>query len=457
MVPAHPRAPIRSLAVLPLANLSNSPEQEYFADGMTDALIANLAKIGQLRVISQTSAMQYKGAHKKLPLIGRELNVTAIIEGAVMRAGDRVRITVQLVDAVTDEHLWAETYERDLHDVLWLQSEVAQAIASEIRMRLTAQDRARFARTHKVDPAAYDAFLRGQYFINRRRPQEFPKAQEYLQKAVTLQPGYALAWAALGECSLLILRDPRERTRQTTAYERRALELDPTLGEPHTALAMVHIYDNQWAAAEAEFRKAIELSPNYPLAHDSYAMFLAFMGRFDASLLEAGKALALDPLSPLVHLHVGLCYTAGRRYDQAAEHFRKVFEIDPGNPWTHNVLAEVYVEKKMYPEALAEYRASKSLPPLPDAGWRQVWEAELKRQQAKLADGKRVGPFWMAMVHAYLGKNREAIDWLEKAEDVRDTSMWSIGERRIFDGLRSDPRFSRLLQRLGLPTGQAGR
>jgi TolB-like protein/DNA-binding winged helix-turn-helix (wHTH) protein/Tfp pilus assembly protein PilF len=450
---SHARAPIRSVAVLPLANLSNSPDQEYFADGMTEALITDLAKIAQLRVISRTSAMQYKGAQKKLPAIGRELNVAAIIEGAVMRSGERVRITVQLVDATTDEHIWAETYERDLRDVLLLQSEVAQAVAAETRMRLTARDKARFVRS-RVDPVAYDAYLRGRYFINRRRPAEFTKAQEYLKKAVMLQPDYALAWSALAECAFLIIRDPAERTRQATEAARRALELDSSLGEAHTALAMVNIYDYQWAAAEREFRKAIELSPNYPLAHDSYAMFLAFMGRFDESRAAAAKALDLDPLAPLVHLHVAVCECSARRWDKGIEHFRKVFEVDPTSPWGHSLLAEVYASRKMYTEALKEYRLAQYLPEQPDCEWKDCWEAALKKQQAKVAAGKPVAPFWTSLVNLYLGRNSEAIDWLEKAVDERDTNMWTIGVRPTFDPLRSDPRYIRLLQRMGLPPGQ---
>jgi Tfp pilus assembly protein PilF len=368
-----------------------------------------------------------------------------------MRSAGRVRITVQLIDAATDEHLWAETYERDLRDVLRLQSEVAQAVAGEIRVRLTEQDKARLAPARKVDPAAYDAYLRGWYFINRRRFDEFPKAQEYLQKAVALQPDYALAWAALAQCPLLMVREPQERTRQTTAAARRALELDSTLGEAHVMLGMANTYDFHWTAAEQEFRKAIELSPNSFPAHTSYAMFLVSVGRFDESLAETAKAVELDPLSPLGHFHAGICNFFSRRYAQAIAHFRKAFEIDPSYPWAHDFLAEVYEVKKMYPEALAEYRLSGSVPLLPNADWRACWETELAKSKDRLAAGQRVATFKMALTYVHLGRNGEAIEWMEKGVAERDANMGQLAVQPLFDGLRSDPRFVRLLQRMGLP------
>ena len=279
-------SPIRSLAVLPLENLSRDPEQEYFAEGMTEALITTLAKIGELRVVSRTSAMQYKGVHKPLREIARELEVDAIVEGSVPRAGRRVRITAQLIDTAKETHLWAESYERDLRNALALQSEVAQAIAREIRVKLTPVDQARFAEVHPVDPEAYEAYLKGRYHWNRRSAEGLGKAIQYFQQAIAKDPTYPAAYAGLADCLSILgwwsYVSPDDGCGKAKGLAQKALEIDPSSAEAHASLAWATmLYDHNFALAEKEFERAIELNPRYATGHQWFGLYLALMGRYE--------------------------------------------------------------------------------------------------------------------------------------------------------------------------------
>ncbi|MFQ5927272.1 MAG: adenylate/guanylate cyclase domain-containing protein, partial [Terriglobia bacterium] len=334
---------ITSLAVLPLENFMGDPEQEYFVDGMTEALITELSKIGALKVISRTSAMHYKDSDKPLPEIARELGVDAVVEGSVLRAGEEVRITAQLIHGTTDTHLWAKSYERDLRNILALQSEVAQAIADEIKLKLTPQEQARLARAQPVNPAAYEAYLRGRYYWNKRTEEGFRKGLEYFQQAAEIDPEYALAYAGLADSYNTLgsyaALPPNVAYGQGKVAAIQALELDDTLAEGHNALAWWKMdYEWDWSSAEREFRRAIELNPSYATAHHQYSHLLTAMNRTEEMLAESQRALELDPLDLIINVHLGARYYYARQYDQAIEQLQKVVEMDPNFPQAHRSL-----------------------------------------------------------------------------------------------------------------------
>src|SRR6266849_6279556 len=356
--PSSPR--IQSLVVLPLENLSNDPEQEYFADGMTDQLITKLAQIGALRVISRTSAMRYKGTKKSLPQIARELHVDAVVEGAVMWVGGRVRISAQLIEAPTDHHLWAASYERDLRDVLSMQEEVTRAIVSEIRVKLTAQEQARLASTRLIDPDAYRLCLKGRYYFYKLKPEAMQKAIEYFQQALEKDPAYALAYAGLADTynalAFFTVFPPREVVPKAKAAAVKALEIDANLAEAHVSLGWAGFtYDLDWPAAGKHFERAVVLNPAYPLAHSYYSLYLGALGRSEEGLTEAKRALDLDPVSPAILHYVVVQLYLARRFDEAIEECRKTLELDSNFTPARGVLGHLYAAKGMYREALAEY------------------------------------------------------------------------------------------------------
>jgi TolB-like protein/Tfp pilus assembly protein PilF len=325
---------IGSLAVLPLGNLSHDPEQEYFAEGLTEALITTLAKIGELRVVSRTSTMQFKGAHKPVREIARELAVDAVVEGTVLRAGNRVRITAQLIDAEEETHLWAESYERELCDVLTLQSEVAQAIAREVKVKLTPQDRAQFAQVPQINPEAYEAYLKGRYHWNGRHG--LRKAIQDFEEAIAKDPTYAAAYAGLADCFCALsawgLVTANEGSIKAKALAQKALEIDNSLAEAHTSLAFATMYDYDFLASEKEFERALELNPRYATAHQLFALCLSMMGRYEEAYTEIQRAFRLDPLSSVINAFVGYIYLYARRYDQAIYQFIKTLTSAESGP-----------------------------------------------------------------------------------------------------------------------------
>ena len=356
----EPPLQIRSIAVLPLENLSRDPDQEYFADGMTEELITNLGKISALRVISRTSVLRYKGTKKPLPEIAKELNVDAIVEGTVLCSGSRVRVTASLLHAATDRHLWGESYERDLRDILSLQDEVAQAITKEIQIKVTPQEQADLASAPAVNPEAYRLYLQGRYQANKRTVPGFAKSALLFQQALDKDPGYSLAYAGLAETYGLLPfyggASPKEAFPKAKAAALKALELDRSLAEGHAALGFVLFYGEwDWAAAERELKYAIELNPGYVNSHHWYGEYLSAMGRHDEAIAEIKRAQDLDPLSPLLLAIGGEVCILARRYDEAIEQSRKALELDSNYALAHQNLASSFLGKQMYEEAASEY------------------------------------------------------------------------------------------------------
>jgi serine/threonine-protein kinase len=455
---------ITSLAVLPLANLSGDPEQEYFADGIHEELIANLAKIGALTVISRTSVMQYKEARKPLPEIARELGVDAVIEGSVRRVGDQVRITVQLVEAATGRHLWAESYRRELRDILALESEVARAIAQEIKIALTPEEETRLADARPVNPEAYEAYLKGRYHWSNITEEGFWKSIDYFQQAIEKDPSYAPAYAGLAQSYLFLgqLLPPREIMPKARAAVTKALELDDTLAEAHTQRALIKMKDWDWVGAEKEFRRALELNPKDALTHLYYAQFLNTVGRHQEALAEAKRAEQLDPLSPFISANVIVRYGILGEYDQAIEQSRKALELNPNFWLTHSTLAGVYRKKGMYDEAIAGYRKAASgsgAYPWPLAhlaytyglAGRRREGLEILFQLKELSEQRYVRPDMIAHAYAGLGQKDEALQLLEKAHEMHELDAYRFVVRGAFEPLRDDPRFQELLRRMNLP------
>jgi eukaryotic-like serine/threonine-protein kinase len=456
---------IESLAVLPLGNLSGDAQQEYFADGMTEALITDLAKISALRVISRTSMMHYKGTKKTVPEIARELNVDAVVEGSVQRSGDRVRITAELIYATTDRHLWAESYQRDLQDVLALQDEVAQAIASEIKVKLTAQEQRLLASARPVNVEAHELYLKGRYEWNKRRKDSLEKSLQYFQQAINKDPGYALAYAGLADAynvsgSYDVLSS-RESSRRAKAAAEKALEIDHTLAEAHTALAAVKAGgEGDWSGAEQEFRRAIQLSSGYANAHYFYAFFyLSPMGRHEEAITEMRKAAELDPFSLIINANLGRTLYFARRYDQAIEQLSKTLNMDPNFKPARYFLINVYEQKQMYEQAIAEasklgtriWARSADTTALRRAyalaGVKGYWQSQLESAKKEAA----IHPADVAVICARLEEKDQAFNWLERAYEEQHNFLHLLKVEPAFDTLRSDPRYADLLRRIGLP------
>ena len=458
-------SPIRSLLVLPLKNLSGDPEQEYFADGMTDALNAHLAGVSALRVISQTSSLLYKGTRKPLSQIAHELNVDAVVEGSVLRSGDRVRISVQLIQVPLEKRVWGQTYQRNLRDVLDLQSEVARAIVDEIRIKLTPSQRARLANVREASPEAHLAYAKGRFYWNKRTAEGLRKAVEYFQQAVGKDSGYAAAYAGLADAwvpfAWYAYLPPREAFPRAKEAVTKALQLDPSLAEAHTTLAFITLYyDWDWPGAEREFRRAIELSPNYANAHHWYAEYLSLAGQHERAIQESERARELDPLSSIINAWVGSRYFFARRYDMAIEQYRNAAEMDPDFVPVHLALGQAYVQKGMFQEAVAELERAVSL-----SGGSPVYLASLahacgaagRRRDAlrwidelkKLSARRYVASFDMAIAFLGLGDRERTLAYLETAVEERSPRLLFLTIDPRFDRLRSDSRFQRLLERAG--------
>ena len=462
-----PRPPVHSVAVLPLKNLSGNPADEYFADGMTDELITNLAKISALRVTSYTSVSKYKTTSKPLPEVAQELQVDGIVEGSVLRSGDQVRITAQLIYAPRDQHLWAEEYQRYVRDVLYLQREVARDIAEQVRVTLTPNEQARLATAGAVDPVAYESYLRGRSFWNQRSEASLLKAIDQFNKAIEVDAGYAPAYSGLADCyttlGYLSYLDPLDAFPRARDAATKALELDPSLAEAHTSLAYYNLYHAwNWAEAENEFKKAIELNPNYATAHDWYSYYLMAMGRFDEAWKEVNRAHELDPLSVTISTDIGFNHFYRRNYDEAINQLRGTLSVSPKFPLAHLWLGRAYQQKKMYAEAIDEFNKTDAALPgwvVTIAGmgnaygeWGHRAEAEqVLTRLSELANAKYVTPYGVALVYAGLGDENRAFAWLNKA--VAGRSHWLVWLNRDprWDRLRSDPRFADLKKRVGLP------
>ena len=458
---------IRSLAVLPLDNLSGEASQNYFADGMTDELITDLAQISALRVISRTSVMVYKGARKPLPQIARELNVDAVVEGTVLRSGDRVRITAQLIEASTDKHLWSQSYEGDLRDTLTLQKKVARAIADQIRINLTPREEAALKSVKVVNPEAYESYLKGRYFWNKRSADGLKAALAYFKQAIEEDPKYAQAYSGLADTYALLgdwqyaVMTPKEAFPQAKAAAIKALELDSTLGEAHNSLAFVlDGFDWDFDSAGKEFQRAIELNPGYATAHHWYAWHLSLLGRYDEAIAEMRQAENLDPLSLIINADLAELLVLAHSYDESIRQSRKTIEMDPDFALAHNQLAQAYLQKHKYDEAVAEMQKAVQLSggtPTCIANLARAYVASGKKSEAvKLLSDmmKRSNPGYsnaseIAMIYASLGETDQAMNWLDKGYEERFNP--GVLLRPGFDPLRSDSRFQNLLRRVGLP------
>lgn len=464
---------IESLAVLPLLNLSGDPQQEYFADGMTDELTTTISRISELRVTSRTSAMEFKGTKKTVAEIAKELNVDALVEGSVTRSGNRVRVTAQLIEARADSHLWANDYERDLRDVLTLQDEVARDIANEIRVKLTPEERTRLAAAHPIDPETNEAYLKGRYYWAKNSVDGMRKGIEYFQQAIEKDPRNAQAYAGLAGCyndlaGGMAYLSPQENFPKAKAAATKALEIDDTLAEAHAALGWVRLeFDWDWASAEREFRRAIEFDPSSAVAHRRYSTYLVTAGRFNEALAEGRQAQELDPLSQHVVGFLGYTALAAGRYDEAISQFKKAIEFDPGVPWVHAMLAWTYARKGMYGEAIAEHKrmgpqaymvSVENQVIASGLGW--VYALAGKRKEAtrileefnELPAQTYVDFYQVGVIYAGLGDKDRAFRELDKAYAERSVSIVYIKADPFWDqSFRSDARYASLLQRMGLP------
>jgi TolB-like protein/DNA-binding winged helix-turn-helix (wHTH) protein/Tfp pilus assembly protein PilF len=456
--------PIESLAVLPLENLSHDLEQDYFAEGMTDELITDLAKISALRVISRTSVMQYKGTKKPVPQIARELNVDAVLEGTVTRDENRVRITAQLIRAEPEKHLWAETYESGLSGVLTVQDAVAKAVAQAIQIKLTPRERSVLSTPREVDPAANEAYLKGLYLWHHVGEENLKKSREYFEQAIQKDPNYALAWAGLADSysylamwGVLSHKDAFPRAK---AAAEKALELDNSLTGPLVTLALVKMnYEWDWTGAEQLLKQAIELSPNFGEAHHVYATYLAEVGRTQEAVAEARRASEIEPLSLEFGANVVWKLYLARRYSEAELESSKL------NAWSGfrgaYALASVYLETGRRREAIAELRGDVAAShggllelmylghALGVSGDRAEAKKVLDEMQA-LSQQRYVPPLYVAIVYEGLGDRGRALDWFEKAVAERSVNGWILPDPRL-DQIRTEPRFQVLMRRMGLP------
>jgi TolB-like protein/DNA-binding winged helix-turn-helix (wHTH) protein/Flp pilus assembly protein TadD len=463
----RPSPVIRSLAVLPLESLSSDASQDYFADGMTDELISDLGQIRALRVISRTSVMAYKHARKPLPQIARELNVDAVVEGTVLRSRDQVRITAQLIEAATDKHLWSQSYEGELRDTLALQNKVAKAIADQIQINLNPQEQAALKTVKVVIPEAYESYLKGRYFWNKRTADGLKVALAYFNQAIDEDPKYAPAYSGLADTYALLadweygVMTPKEALPKAKAAAIKALELDNTLGEAHNSLAFcLDVFDWDLDSAGKEFRRAIELNPSYATAHQWYAAHLIVSGRNDEAIAEIRKAEILDPLSLIISADLADFLVIAHSYDESIRESRKTIEMDPNFALAHNQLGQAYLQKQMQDEAIAELQKAVQLSggsPTCLANLARAYVASGKRSEAvkllsdlkERSNSNNSDAAEIAVIYVALGDTDQAMNWLEKCYEERFNP--SVLLRAGFDPIRSDPRFKNLLRRIGLP------
>jgi TolB-like protein/DNA-binding winged helix-turn-helix (wHTH) protein/Tfp pilus assembly protein PilF len=463
-LPPAASPPIRSIAVLPLENLTGDSGQEYFADGMTDALITSLAQVGSLRVISRTSSMHYRDSRKALPEIAKELGVDAVVEGSVARSGNRVRIDAQLIQAPADRHLWAKSYERDVQDVLALQGELARTIASEVQIQLTAKEQARLGGTLSVNPEAYEAYLKGRFFWNKRNKEAIYKSIEYFQEAIRLDPNYAAAYAGLADaynitgCGLPAGLPMTEAGPKAKAAALKAVALDDSSAEAHTALGMeIQCFGSDLSTPEKEYQRAIALNPNYATAHHAYAVLL-LRWRDQEGLDQVQQALRLDPVSPNINGMFGDFLMETRQFDKAVEQFRRTVELDPQQYNSRVRLGFAYAVVHRYPEAETEFKKAEEISPgsVNSLGaLAYVYGLEGKKTQAEkmLPEIKPLAvkaghPWVVCLVYIGLGQKDEALRWLVKAYE--DGDFFFNLKDPLLDPLRLDPRFQDLEQRVNM-------
>lgn len=453
------------LAVLPFANMSADPRDEFFADGMTEEVISTTSKIQGLSVISRTSAMRYKGSSKSSMEIGRELKARSLLEGSVRKSGNKLRITVQLIDARSDEHLWSETYDRDLKDVFEIQSDIAQRVAQRMQMRLMEDDKTEIAKGPTANPEAFAAYLKGRYQMNRATKESQYKAVEYLERAIRIDPTYASAYATLAECYAYMAGQyipSKEGFPKARSYAEKAIQLNDSLAEAHVSLGIIGLqYDWDWGRTREELTRALELNPNYSVSYVWYGFYLTLMHRVDEGVRELQRAEELDPLSSIIKLNFGLMLYFARRYDEAIEKLKEARELEERTELVYYIMGLAYLEKSMFDEAIAEFKKGLAIGEFVDllGGLGLAYGVSGRRREAldsierlqKLADRAFGASTNAAMIHIGLGEKEKALDLLEKA--VADREEWFIltSPSPFYEPIRSSPRFVKLMEQIGLP------
>jgi TolB-like protein/Tfp pilus assembly protein PilF len=450
-----------------LQNVSGDPTQDYLADGITDSLITSLARLDSVRVISRTSAMHYKDSHQTLPEIARELDVDAVVEGTVSRSGNRVRINAQLIDARNDRHLWADIYERDVHDLATMQGELATTLADRIAYRMVPQHRMRL-QVKQINPEAYESYLKGRFFWNKRTEEGFIKAIGFFEKAIAQQPDYAQAYAGLSDAYALLGLAPHARGSRSEFMARaraaalKALEMDDSVAEAHTSLASISmLYDWNWSMAEKEFRRAIELDPGYATAHHWYAFYCASQVRTEDALAQIRIAQKLDPLSLIINADLAHLLYFARRYDDAIAQSRRTLDMDPNFVAARVTAGLAYLAKQEYPKSIAELETAARLSGgQPDTlaflgiAYAQAGRKEEARKvirQLTTAPVTHNDPLLkVAWIYAALGDRARAFAWVEKVYPTRSTEFYTLKVLPALDPWRTDPRFQDLLRRMGL-------
>jgi len=455
----------RRIAILPFTNISPDPADEYFADGMTEELISTMSRIGGLRVIARTSVMGYKGGQKKISEVAKELEVGTVLEGSVRKAGDRLRITVQLIDSQTSDHLWAESYNRELKDVFAIQSEISETVADALRVQLLTEEKEKIEEEPTKNIEAHTLYLKGRYYWNERSEGGLKKAIQYFERAIEKDVNYALAYVGVADAySILVSYEYMSLSEGLPKMEqnlRRALEIDDGLGEVHAGLASILVYRWDWSGAEKEARRAVELNPSYATAHHWYSVLLGYLGRFDEALVEMNRALELDPLSLIIITAMGVIYHCRREYDQAIEWHKKALAMDPDfEPAIINLVWE-YIQASMAEEITA------LIPKLESqfgdnvswkAGWAGLYsllgrkdDARRVLREAETIRGEHyISPANIALAHIQLGETDAAFKWLDVAYEERSSGLVSIKVEPAYDPIRSDPRFEALLKKMGL-------
>ena len=464
--PIHSQGKI-VLAVLPFENLSRDPDQEFFSDGLTEEMIAQTGKLNRdrLTVVAGSSVAKYKGTNLAAKEIGKELNADYLLQGTVRRSSDRVRITVQLVEAQNQTDLWTESYDRELKDVLAVQDSVVQSIASQIHIALTEEQKTRLANPRQTRPEAYEAYLKGRYHWNKRTADGMQKAEQYFQQAIDSDPTYAAAYSGLADCNSGLtwhgFKSPADALPKAYAAARKAVEIDPQSAEAHASLGLVYSHSWNWAGAEAEFRRALELDPQYANAHHWYGDYLSIKSRHHEALAEANRALQLDPLNLMISTWVALRYYQARDYSRAIEQGRKSVELDSNFAAAHLLLGEGYVQAGLRSEGVSELKLAASLSggsPLYTAQVAVALAAAGRRREAlqiaheleTISSKRYVSPYGLAQIYAALNSDEDTFKWLQAA--YRDRAVWLeyLAVDPIFDRYRSDHRFQELLRRIDL-------
>jgi TolB-like protein/Flp pilus assembly protein TadD len=462
--------PNKSIAVLPFDNLSRDPDNAYFCEGVQDEILTRLARVADLKVISRTSTQKFKSAPENLPDIAKQLGVTNILEGSVQKSNDQVRVNVQLINALTDAHLWADTYDRKLTDIFAVESEIARTIAETLQARLSGSEKSSMAKTPTVNPDAYELYLKGRFFWNKRTGDDLRKGIDYFNQAIAKDPNYALAYVGLADCYLLLPSyaavSPADSVPPARAALKKALELDDSLAEAHASSGLLATVELELQPGIDELKRAIELKPNYATAHHWLALAWMTVGKFDSAIAEAKRAVELDPLSLIINADFSWIYLCARRYDEAEAQARKVLEIDPSFFLAHYYLGEILQFTGRSSEAMAEYQKALDLTndPYPLAAVGQICARTGKVEEARKilaqldeeAKSRFVAPYARALLLTGLGERAQAIDELDRAyREKTGAYLFVIKVDPFLDDLRGEPRFEALVQRIVAPKAEA--